>query len=233
MRLSVIYSTAAAAWIFVACGGGGGVQQSEEEKNLYALGLSLAERLGPFKGHITAEELEPVTRGLLDIAREKEPAVNLGEYLPKVGDLAEKMRVRMQKAYMEQAALEPGARRLPSGIVFQEIKKGTGQQPGTKDSILVRYRGMLMDGTVFDDYYDEPLGYSLTYATFGFTKAIKEMREGGKARFLVPPGMGYKDKQAGIVPPNSLLIYEVELLKVEGKYVLPWQREQQAAKKAD
>ena len=231
MRLSVMYIASVTFWMFVACGGDGGIRQSEEEKNLYALGLSLAEKLGPFKGHITAEELEPVKRGLLDVAREKEAAVNLGEYLPKVGAMAEKMRTRMQKAYLAEAALEPGARRLPSGIVFQEIKEGTGEQPGVRDSILVRYRGTLMDGTVFDDYYDEPLPYNLTYATFGFTKAIKEMREGGKARFIIPAGMGYKDKQAGIVPPNSLLIYEVELLKVEGEYVKPWQREQQAASK--
>ena len=233
MRLSVIYITSAAAWMFVACGGGG-VQQTEEEKNLYALGLSLADKLGPFKGYITADELKSVKRGLLDVARKKDAAVDLGEYLPKVGALAEKMRTRKQKEYLAQAAAEQGARRLPSGVVYHELTKGTGKQPGIKDSILVRYRGSLMDGRVFDDYYDQPVPFSLSYATFGFAKAIREMREGGKARFVVPAGMGYRDKQAGIVPPNSLLIYEVELLKIESKYLKPWERQQQtAAKSAD
>ena len=235
MRFSVIYIASAAAWMFVACGGVG-VQQTEEEKNLYALGLTLAEKLGPFKGYITTDELKSVKRGLLDVARKKDAAVDLGEYLPKVGALAEKMRSRKQKEYLAHAATEEGARRLPSGIVFQELKEGTGEQPGAKDSILVRYRGSLMDGTVFHDYYDQPVPLNLIYSTFGFTKAIKEMREGGKARFIIPSGMGYKDKQAGMVPPNSLLIYEVELLKVEGRYVPPWKREQQAqatAKSAD
>lgn len=231
MRLSVLYVASAVAWIFVACGGSG-VQQTEEEKNLYALGLNLAERLGPFKGYITAEELKSVKRGLLDVARQRDAAVDLGEYLPKVGKLAEKMRSRQQQEYMAKAAAEPGARRLPSGIVYQELQQGTGERPGVKDSVLVRYRGLLVDGTVFDDYYDQPVPFSLAYATFGFTKAIKEMREGAKARFVIPPGMGYGDKQAGVVPPNSLLIYEVELLKVEERYVQPWKREQQAAAKS-
>ena len=235
MRSSVIYIASAAAWVLVACGGVG-VQQTEEEKNLYALGLTLAEKLGPFKGYITAEELKSVKRGLLDVARKKDAAVDLGEYLPKVGELAEKMRTRQQKDFLARAATEQGARRLPSGIVYQELKKGTGKQPGAKDSILVRYRGSLMNGTVFDDYYAQPVPFNLRYATFGFGKAIKEMREGGQARFVISSGMGYKDKQAGIVPPNSLLIYEVELLKIEEKYMEPWKRDQQvqaAAKSAD
>ena len=217
--------TTAATFVLVACGGGKQVELTEKEKNLYALGLSLADQMGPFKGQITPEELGPVKQGLLDIALESKPAVNLGEYLPRVGNLSEKMRQRHRKAYLAQAATEEGARRLPSGIVIQELRKGTGKQPAAKDSVLVRYKGTLRDGTVFEEY-DQPTALNLMYSTFGFRKAIKEMREGGKARFVIPAGMGYKDKQAGTVPPNSLLIYEVELLKVEGKYVAPWKQEQ-------
>jgi FKBP-type peptidyl-prolyl cis-trans isomerase FkpA len=223
MRVSHGFIAVVAAWWLTACGSTG--VETEEQKNLYALGLSLAERLGPFKGQLTPEELEPVKRGLLDVAREQEPAVALGEYLPKVGAMSERMRGRAAKAYLDRAAEEEGARRLPSGVVYQELREGTGAHPGPKDSLLVRIKGTLMDGTVFEEFED-PTPFNLLYATFGFTKGIKEMREGGKARILVPSGMAYKDKQAGIVPPNSLLIYEVELFKIEGKYVEPWKQRQ-------
>lgn len=210
----------AAALALVGCGSQ--VQlETEEEKNHYALGLLMAEGLGPFKGQLTPEELEPVMRGVEDAARNRDPEVDLSKYLPKVGALSDKFRIRGEQEFLAAAAAEEGAVVLPSGVVYIELTPGTGEEIKRRDWVTVHYRGTLVDGTVFDSTLerDKPEKIPLSQMMPGFTKGVRQMKVGGKGRIIIPPGQGYGRKKAGSIPPNSVLVYEIEVLSTER---MPW-----------
>ena len=111
--------------------------ETEEEKNHYALGLMVAEGLGPFKGQLTQEELEPVMRGVEDAARNRDPEVDLSEYLPKVGALSDKFRIRGEEEFLAAAAAEEGAVVLPSGVVYIELAPGAGEEIKRRDWVTL------------------------------------------------------------------------------------------------
>ena len=195
--------------------------ETEEEKNFYALGLLVAEGLGPFKGQLTPEELDAVVRGVEDAARKREPAVDLSEYLPKVGALSEQFRIRAEQKFLAAAAAEEGAVELPSGVVYKELVAGTGEEIRRRDWVTVHFHGTLVDGTVFDSTVDRGKAEKVPLSQMmpGFTKGVRQMKVGGKGRIVIPPGQGYGRRKAGSIPPNSVLVYEIEVLSTER---MPW-----------
>jgi FKBP-type peptidyl-prolyl cis-trans isomerase len=195
--------------------------ETEEEKDFYALGMLVAEGLGPFKGQLTPEELEAVVRGVEDVARNREPAVDLSEYLPKVGALSEQFRIRGEQEFLAATAAEEGAVVLPSGVVYQELVAGPGEEIGRRDWVTIHFHGTLVGGTVFDSTVerDKPEKVPLSQMMPGLTKGIRQMKVGGKGRIVIPPSQGYGRKKAGSIPPNSVLVYEVEVLSTER---MPW-----------
>lgn len=106
-----------------------------------------------------------------------------------------------------------------SGLHFIDLARGTGPAPHAGDVAEVHYTGWLEDGTKFDSSLDrgEPLQFVLGrgYVIAGWDEGIALMRQGGKARLIIPPELGYGDKGAGgVVPPNATLTFEVELVRV-------------------
>ncbi len=107
-----------------------------------------------------------------------------------------------------------------SGLEYVEITPGAGPTPQTGDFVSVHYVGTLEDGTVFDSSYsrNEPIRFMLGVGNVikGWDEGIALMREGGRARLIIPPELGYGASGAGtVIPPNATLIFEVELMSVQ------------------
>jgi FKBP-type peptidyl-prolyl cis-trans isomerase len=107
----------------------------------------------------------------------------------------------------------------PSGLKYQVMKQGTGTvSPKATDTVNVHYHGTLLDGTVFDSSVQrgEPLSFPLNRVIRGWTEGVQLMKVGDKFKFEIPPNLAYGAAGAPPkIPPNSTLIFEVELLGIQ------------------
>lgn len=105
----------------------------------------------------------------------------------------------------------------PSGLKYVVVKEGTGKSPSATDAVTVHYTGMLTDGTVFDSSINrgEPATFPLNRVIPGWTEGLQLMKEGGTTIFYIPSNLAYgKQGAPGAIPPNSDLIFEVQLIGV-------------------
>ncbi|GAA5147165.1 FKBP-type peptidyl-prolyl cis-trans isomerase [Prosthecobacter algae] len=125
--------------------------------------------------------------------------------------------LELGKAFLAKNATQPGVITTASGLQYLVLQEGTGKSPTLKDTVVVHYRGTLINGAEFDSSYrrDEPAEFPLKRVIKGWKEGVQLMKEGAKFRFFVPPKLGYGSKGSGIeIAPNETLIFEVELLKV-------------------
>jgi FKBP-type peptidyl-prolyl cis-trans isomerase FkpA len=104
-----------------------------------------------------------------------------------------------------------------SGLVYKELRAGSGASPKATDKVTVNYRGTLTNGTEFDSSYkrNAPATFPLNGVIPCWTEGVQMMKVGGKAQLTCPPAIAYGDRGAPpVVPPNATLIFEVELLKI-------------------
>jgi FKBP-type peptidyl-prolyl cis-trans isomerase len=106
-----------------------------------------------------------------------------------------------------------------SGLKYQVMKKGTGTvSPKATDMVKVHYHGTLLDGTVFDSSVErgQPISFSLNQVIPGWTEGLQLMKVGDKFKFEIPPNLAYgPNSPSPKIPPNSTLVFEVELLGIE------------------
>lgn len=118
---------------------------------------------------------------------------------------------------LADAAREPGAVVTPSGLVYRALAEGKGGSPTASDTVRVHYRGMFPDGREFDSSVSrgEPAEFRLNRVIRCWTEGLQRMKVGGKARLTCPPAIAYGERGAGgVIPPNAVLVFEVELLDV-------------------
>ena len=119
--------------------------------------------------------------------------------------------------FLKENATKEGVKSLPSGLQYKVLKEGTGKSPKATDSVVVHYRGTLINGTEFDSSYkrNEPAEFPVNRVIRGWTEALQLMKEGSKWMLYIPSGLAYGDRGAGgDIGPGETLIFEVELLKV-------------------
>ena len=106
--------------------------------------------------------------------------------------------------------------KLPSGVVVEHLKQGTGPQPTVSDVVRVNYRGTLANGTEFDssDKHGGPATFPLGRVIPCWTQGLQKMKVGGKAKLTCPAATAYGDRAVGPIPPNSDLTFEVELIGI-------------------
>ncbi len=193
---------------------------TDEEKTIYAIGLSIARSLSPLD--LSANELELIKQALSDAAAGK-PAVQLEEWGPKIQPLQQARSARAlakQKAasadYLAKAAAEPGAVKTESGLVYRELRAGTGASPAATDTVKVNYRGTLTDGTEFDSSYkrNEPATFPLNGVIPCWTEGLQKMKVGGKAELVCPSDLAYGEDGRPSIPGGAVLTFEIELLDV-------------------
>lgn len=120
--------------------------------------------------------------------------------------------------YLDEMAAKKGAEKTASGLVYFEIKKGSGKSPAATDNVKVHYHGTLPDGTVFDSSVDrkEPATFPLNGVIPCWTEGLQKMQVGGKSKLVCPAGIAYGNQGAGpMIKPGATLVFEVELLGIE------------------
>lgn len=119
--------------------------------------------------------------------------------------------------FLEENSAKEGVVTLESGLQYKVITEGTGRKPLAEDVVQVHYLGTLIDGTGFDSSYDrgQPAEFPVSRVIAGWTEALQLMPEGSKWQLVIPSNLAYGDQAVGgIIAPNSVLVFEVELLKV-------------------
>ena len=125
-----------------------------------------------------------------------------------------------QDALSAASAKEAGAVVTASGLVYRSLKDGAGTSPSASDKVKVHYRGTFADGKEFDSSYKRsaPIEFPLTGVIPCWTEGVQRMKVGGKAKLTCPAAIAYGSRGAGgVIPPNTTLLFEVELLGINGK----------------
>jgi FKBP-type peptidyl-prolyl cis-trans isomerase FkpA len=118
--------------------------------------------------------------------------------------------------YLAQNGAKSGVTTTESGLQYEVLTEGTGPRPVAEDTVEVHYEGTLLDGTVFDSSYDrgEPVKFPLNQVIRGWIEGIPLMTTGSTYRFVIPAALAYGEQGNGSIPPNSTLIFKVELLSI-------------------
>ncbi len=123
-------------------------------------------------------------------------------------------------ATLDAAAKEPGAVVSASGLVYRSLKDGLGASPKASDTVKVNYRGTFPDGKEFDSSYkrNQAIEFPLGNVIKCWTEGVQRMKVGGKAKLTCPSAIAYGERGAGgVIPANATLLFEVELLAINGK----------------
>src|ERR1035437_4374031 len=110
------------------------------------------------------------------------------------------------KAYLEKAAAAPGAVRTPSGLIYRELRAGTGTSPVATDTVKVNYRGTLVDGRKFDS--NDGAKFPLNQVIACWTEGVQKMKVGGKAELVCPSSIGYGERGSPPdIPGGATLVF--------------------------
>ena len=124
------------------------------------------------------------------------------------------------QAFLFINAQKPGVRVMPSGLQFEIIESGEGRSPLATSNVVTHYHGTFINGDVFDSSVDRgtPAEFPVNRVIAGWTEALQMMKEGDKWRLVLPPEIAYGERGAarGLIAPNTVLVFEVELIEVKG-----------------
>ncbi|MBR5086576.1 MAG: FKBP-type peptidyl-prolyl cis-trans isomerase [Muribaculaceae bacterium] len=194
------------------------------DKLSYALGLSMAQN---FKGSgITSINADDFADALRAVYEDKEKKMSYDEAKKVVQDFfteleanAGAMNEELGKKFLEQNAQQEGVKVTESGLQYLILKEGNGVKPGPNDAVTVHYTGRLIDGTVFDSSVErgEPATFAVGQVIPGWVEGLQLMSEGAAWRLFIPSNLAYGPHGTGPIQPNSTLIFDVQLLKVNKK----------------
>lgn len=122
------------------------------------------------------------------------------------------------ETFLAENAKKEGVKTTASGLQYKVINSGTGASPKATDMVKVHYHGTLIDGTVFDSSVQrgEPISFPVSGVIPGWVEALQLMKVGDKWQLYIPARLAYgENSPTPAIPPNSVLLFEVELLGVE------------------
>ncbi|MFT4759380.1 MAG: FKBP-type peptidyl-prolyl cis-trans isomerase FklB [Paraglaciecola sp.] len=188
----------------------------------YSVGVILAQNLK--QQGLTELDTKTLASAIDDVLQDNDLKINAEE---AQGIFREAMMAKAEAAKsVNQVAGEAflaknGAREvvntLESGLQYEVITKGAGPSPAATDKVTVHYHGMLIDGTVFDSSVERgsPASFPVNGVIPGWVEALQLMAIGDKWKLVIPASLAYGERGAGgQIGPNSTLIFEVELLKI-------------------
>ncbi|MDI7775583.1 FKBP-type peptidyl-prolyl cis-trans isomerase [Asticcacaulis sp. EMRT-3] len=133
-------------------------------------------------------------------------------------DAAAAANLKTGQAFLANIAKQPGVVKLPSGVMYKIISRSPnpGPQPTIDDTVTINYEGKLVDGTVFDSSYarNQPATFPLNRLVPAWQQAIPLMHVGDEIMLYVPSSQGYGERDMGEIPPNSALVFHIQLLAI-------------------
>ena len=192
------------------------LEAEETKKRAYVLGYGLGERIRQ-----SSDELDQKAflLGLRHSLKGKEPLLTreaLHKKRDKQTDKGGQMSAEEGKKFLEANKQKPGVKTTASGLQYKVLKAGTGRSPSATDKVEVHYRGTFINGKEFDSSYkrNESIKFPLNGVIKGWTEGVQLMKEGAEYEFYIPSELGYGSSGTPGIPPNSVLIFKVELIKV-------------------
>lgn len=195
------------------------------EKLSYALGLIIGNNLKGMniEGLLTTEftrAVEQVLNGEKTEMTEVQAQGLVQEFLREQQEVAGKAAREAGENFLAENAKREGVKVTETGLQYEVLTPALGIKPTPTDTVTCHYEGRLIDGTVFDSSYrrGEPASFPLQGVIRGWTEGLQLMSIGSKFRFFIPFDLAYGAQGAsGSIPPYAALIFDVELLGIEGK----------------
>jgi len=202
--------------------------KDQKQKVSYGIGFNLGQNL--MRDQL---ELDPqiLAKGIMDAMTKQKPQMTEEEIrdtlLAFQKELRDQQEAKMKKAqaenvtkgkkFLEANAKKEGVKTTKSGLQYKVVKSGKGKTPTDKDSVTTHYRGTLIDGTEFDSSFkrNQPATFPVSGVISGWTEALQLMKEGDKWQLFIPSDLAYGERGSGPdIGPNEVLIFDIELLKV-------------------
>lgn len=199
------------------------VLTTPKQKASYAIGTSIGRKL-----HDDGLDIDSAVlyRALKDASLGKKPQLTDDEmrnalmtFQKDAREAAAAKNKQAGDAYMAANKTKEGVKTLPSGMQYKILKEGTGPKPTATDSVVCNYKGTFVDGKEFDSSYKrgEAATFPVTGVIKGWTEALQLMPTGSKWQLVIPPTLAYGAEGRPGMPPNSTLVFEVELVKIAEK----------------
>ncbi len=188
---------------------GGGFRKQALDLDTASLGKGLADAFSSGKTLLTEDEMRAILASAQEEYRKKQAAMRAEK-----AEAAQKEGV----AFLAANKSKEGIVSLPSGLQYKILKAGTGEKPDSDDTVVCNYRGTLIDGTEFDSSakHNGPATFPVKGVIRGWKEALQLMPAGSKWQLFVPSYLAYGETGAGqVIPPNSTLIFEIELLSIQ------------------
>ena len=203
--------------------------KSEKDKVSYIIGLDIGNNLKRQGADIDPDTL---LKGLKDALSGNKPLLSENEIrevttafrqemATKQAEEKKKLAEKNKKegeAFLDENKKKEGVKTLPSGLQYKVITEGSGRSPKESDTVTVNYKGTFVDGTEFDSSYKrgEPATFPANGVIKGWTEALPLMKEGAKWQLFIPSDLAYGEAGAGnVIGPNTILIFEVELISIK------------------
>jgi FKBP-type peptidyl-prolyl cis-trans isomerase FklB len=203
--------------------------KTQKDKESYSIGYQVGQSM---KADGVEVDFDKLIQGLQDAVKDKEPSLSTEEMRKLIVDLKKKSReVQMRKMqeqivqnaqesekFLAENKKKEGVKTTESGLQYKVMKEGTGVTPGPEDFVKVHYRGTFIGGKEFDNSYakGEPQKFQTDGVIKGWTEALPMMKVGSKWQLFVPPDLAYgRSGLPNRIPPNKVLVFEIELLGIE------------------
>ncbi len=197
---------------------------AERNKMLYSLGFLLGDNLKKQLILDNEDDYKAVSQGMRDSLLNKSAQTDIESYKPQImqkyqedARLISQKRETAQQQYVENFQKEKGVKVLDNGALMKLSRAGKGKTPKADSTVTVHYTGTLIDGTKFDSSRDraEAASFGLNQVIPCWTKALQQMKPGSRAKVVCPADTAYGNRPVGPIPPNSVLVFDVELIGVK------------------
>ncbi|MDB5106325.1 MAG: FKBP-type peptidyl-prolyl cis-trans isomerase [Fibrobacteres bacterium] len=205
--------------------------KTQKDKVSYGIGLDIGRSFKQQNLAVGDVDLDKLRFGINDALTGAKPAMSDSQLTETMMAFQKDMMARLDstnkvkaaenekaaKAFLEKNGKEPGVITTPSGLQYKVLTEGKGPKPDSSSTVTVHYVGTLLDGTEFDSSIKrgQPVSFPVGNVIKGWTEALQLMPVGSKYKLWIPPAIGYGERGAGKqIGPNSLLIFEVELISL-------------------
>lgn len=202
---------------------------SKVKRISYAIGINTATGMAQELLQLNVEiDPDAMAQGIIDIfsggdlrMSNEEMAATLTDFQEMIiqqQEEASKKNIEEGEKFMEQFGEQEGVVTTDSGLMYRVVVEGPGQKPTATDTVVVHYRGSLVNGRIFDDSYQrgEPATFPLDGIIAGWQEVLQLMTEGSTWEVVIPSNLAYGERGAPpSIPPNSALVFTIELIEVQ------------------